>query len=276
MSLLQAVVLGVVQGLTEFLPVSSSAHLVLVPWWLGWTFQPEAAFAFDVLVQLGTLVGVIVFFARDIVELIGAAAAGLWRRRPLETPLARRAWYLALATVPAVVAGLALKDQVEAAFSNPLATSGFLLVTAAALALAERAANASRNLESMGWGDAWWIGIAQAVALFPGISRSGATMAAGRARGFLRAEAARFSFLMSIPVMLGAGLVAGRDLIGLSAAREFALPLAAGFAAAAVVGYLSIRWMLSFVARRPLTVFSIYCLVVGSVGLATALLRAGQ
>ncbi len=101
MSFLQALVLGVVQGLTEFLPVSSSAHLVLVPWWLGWSFEPEAAFAFDVLVQLGTLVAVIVFFARDLGQLIGAAAVGLWHRRPLGTPQARRAWYLLLATLPA-------------------------------------------------------------------------------------------------------------------------------------------------------------------------------
>ena len=273
MSNVQALVLGIVQGLTEFLPVSSSAHLVLVPWWLGWSFPPDAAFAFDVLVQLGTLVAVILFFARDLAEIGRAAFQGMLHRRPLESPLASRFWYLALATLPAVVAGLALKDIVEAAFANPAATSAFLLVTAAGLTLAERAAYSSRTLESMGGGDAWWIGVAQAVALFPGISRSGATMAAGRARGFLRPEAARFSFLMSIPVMLGAGLLTLGDLLALPTAKDLALPLAAGFLAAAVVGYLSIRWMLAFVARRPLTVFSVYCLLAGLAGLATTVVR---
>jgi undecaprenyl-diphosphatase len=273
MSVFQAVALGIVQGLTEFLPVSSSAHLVLVPWWLGWRFQPDAAFAFDVLVQLGTLVGVILFFARDLVEIARAAIQGMIHRRAQESPLASRFWYLALATLPAVVAGLALKDIVEAAFANPAATSASLLITAAGLALAERAAHSGRNLESMRRGDAWWIGVAQAVALFPGISRSGATMAAGRARGFLRPEAARFSFLMSIPVMLGAGLLALGDLLALPTVKDLALPLAAGFLAAAVVGYLSIRWMLAFVARRPLTVFSVYCLLAGLAGLATTVVR---
>jgi undecaprenyl-diphosphatase len=273
-SIVQALVLGIVQGLTEFLPVSSSAHLVLVPWWLGWSFQPDAAFAFDVLVQLGTLVGVILFFARDLVEIIRAAILGVIHRRPLESPLASRFWYLALATVPAVAAGLALKDIVEAAFASPAATSAFLLITGAGLALAERAARSTRTLEAIRGADAWWIGLAQAAALFPGISRSGATIAAGRARGFLRPEAARFSFLMSIPVMLGAGLLTLGDLLALPTAKDLALPLAAGFLAAAAVGYFSIRWMLAFVARRPLTVFSVYCLLAGLAGLATAVVRA--
>jgi undecaprenyl-diphosphatase len=274
MTIVQAVVLGIVQGLTEFLPVSSSAHLVLVPWFLGWSFPPEAAFAFDVLVQLGTLVAVIAFFARDLLRLIAAAWAGIVRLRPLETPDSRRAWFLVAGTLPAVVAGLALKGIVERAFSNPAATSAFLLVTAAGLALAERARQAARTLDSLTWADAWWIGAAQAVALFPGISRSGATMAAGRARGLDRPEAARFSFLLSVPVMLGAGVLATGDLLALPAARDVSLPLAAGFVAAVIVGYLSIRWMLSFVARHPLSVFSVYCLVVGVAGLAVALARA--
>src|SRR3990170_2020503 len=128
MSVLQAIVLGVVQGLTEFLPVSSSAHLVLVPWWLGWTFDPEAAFSFDVLVQLGTLVGVVVFFARDLLSLLREASMALLRGRPFETVEAKRAWFLVVATLPAVMAGLALKEAVEQAFASPAATSAFLLV----------------------------------------------------------------------------------------------------------------------------------------------------
>lgn len=274
MSLFQAIVLGIVQGLTEFLPVSSSAHLVLVPWWLGWRSSPEVGFAFNVLVQLGTLLGVIVFFARDLVRLAVAAWQGLVRRQPFATSEARQAWFIILATLPAVVAGVAIKEAVEQAFASPAATSAFLLVTAAILWLSERAARSERTLDSMRWPEAVWIGVAQAAALFPGVSRSGATMGAGRALGFQRTEAARFSFLMSVPVMLGAGLLTLRDLLGIPNPGALAAPLLAGFTAAAVVGYFSIRWMLAFVAGHRWTVFAVYCFLVGLAGLATALLRA--
>lgn len=273
MTTFQAVVLGIVQGLTEFLPVSSSAHLVLVPWWLGWSWESDVTFTFDVLVQLGTLVGVMVFFARDLLGLVVGAWNGLLRRRPFETPEARRAWFIVVATLPAVIAGLALKESVERAFASPAATSGFLLVTAAILLVAERLAHSERSLESMTWREALWIGVAQAVSLFPGVSRSGATMAAGRALGFRRQEAARFSFLMSVPVMLGAGVLAAKDFASIPDPSAHALPLLAGFVAAAVVGYLSIRWMLAFVGRRPLTAFAVYCVLVGLAGLATAVWR---
>jgi undecaprenyl-diphosphatase len=272
-TILQAVVLGIVQGLTEFLPVSSSAHLVLVPWWLGWQFEPDAAFAFDVLVQLGTLVGVVAFFGRDLIALMREAWLGLVRRRPFASVESRRAWLLALATVPAVIAGLALKDAVEAAFADPVPTSAALLVTGLFLWIAERRARSDRPLETMGWIESLMIGVAQALAIFPGISRSGATIAAGRALGFARHEAARFSFLMSVPVLLGAGLVASKDFLSLPAASALAAPLAAGFLAAAVVGYLSVRWMMAFVGKHPLTYFAAYCLAAGLAGLATAFLR---
>jgi undecaprenyl-diphosphatase len=273
MTIFQAVVLGIVQGLTEFLPVSSSAHLVLLPWWLGWSWDPDVTFTFDVLVQLGTLVGVMVFFARDLLGLVVGAWNGLLRRRPFETPEARRAWFIVVATVPAVIAGLALKESVERAFASPAATSAFLLVTAAILFVAERLAHSERSLDSMTWRESLWIGVAQAVSLFPGVSRSGATMGAGRALGFRRQEAARFSFLMSVPVMLGAGVLAAKDFASIPDPSAHALPLLAGFVAAAVVGYLSIRWMLAFVGRRPLTAFAVYCVLVGLAGLATAVWR---
>ncbi len=273
MTVLQATLLGIVQGLTEFLPISSSAHLVLVPWLLGWHFNPAAAFVFDVLVQWGTLLAVVAYFWKDLVDLVRAALSGLWRRRPFDDPMARLAWLIALASVPAAVAGVVLKRLVEDAFQNPTAVSAFLLVTAAFLVTGERLGRKTRDLPSLGVMDAVWIGLAQAIALFPGVSRSGSTIAAGLGRGLRRTEAARFSFLMAVPVMFGAGLIALKDLASTSNARAEIVPLIAGFAAAAVVGYLAIRWLLGFLGRRPLLVFAVYCTVVGLAGLGLSVLR---
>ncbi len=205
MSLLQALLLGVVQGLTEFLPISSSAHLVLVPWLLGWTLEPRFAFVFDVLVQLGTLVAVIAVQWPFLVRISRSTWNGLRSRRPLAGADSRLAWLLLLGTAPAAAAGLVLHDAVEAAFADPATVSGFLLVTAVLLLAAERFGRPARSLHTLGWVDALIIGLAQALALFPGISRSGSTIAAGLGRGLQRPEAARVSFLLVIPVMAGAG-----------------------------------------------------------------------
>ncbi len=275
MSLLQAIILGIVQGLTEYLPVSSSAHLVLVPWALGWEFEPDAAFAFDVLVQLGTLVAVIVYFWKDLLQMLRAVLTALRERKLTQDPYLRLAYWIVLGTVPAVVAGLSLKDIVEAAFRSPVATSAFLLVMAALLLIAERIGKRLRPLDSLTWKDAVWIGLAQAVSIFPGISRSGATISAGVMRDLDRPSAARFSFLLSIPVMLGAGALALADLPALPSAASFAPALIAGFVAAAVVGYASIRWMLGFVTRHSLAIFSAYCAIIGLLGLALGLIRGG-
>jgi len=286
MTLIQALILGIVQGLTEFIPVSSSAHLVLVPWLLGWTFEPEAAFAFDVLVQLGTLGAVIAYFWRDGVGILSAALAALRSRRWAE---GRLAWLLLLATLPAAAAGILLKDLVEQAFASPAASAAFLLVTAALLGLSEflRRRQGERRpsldeastrdaLEELKPADSLFIGLAQGLALLPGISRSGSTIAAGLARGLTRPQAARFSFLMSIPIMLGAGLVAASDLTSHPSTRELLPSLAAGFLAAAGVGFLAIRWLLRFLARRSLWVFAAYCALAGLAGLTLNMTRAVQ
>jgi undecaprenyl-diphosphatase len=274
-TLIQALILGIVQGLTEFIPVSSSAHLVLVPWLLGWTFEAQAAFAFNVLVQLGTLLAVIVAFWRDGVSLLMAAIGALRTRRWAE---GRPAWLLILATLPAAAAGILLKDLVEQAFASPAASAGFLLVTATLLGLSEilrrrmgerppappAAAKADRDaLEELKPADTLIIGLAQALALFPGISRSGSTIAAGLARGLTRPQAARFSFLMSIPIMMGAGLVAASDLASLPNAEELLPSLAAGFLAAALVGFLAIRWLPASWRGPGLR----YCALAGLAGL---------
>lgn len=275
MTLLQALVLGVVQGVTEFLPISSSAHLVLVPWLLGWRFEAQAAFLFDVLVQLGTLMAVVVYFARDLWRLLLAAAKGLLGGRPCTDPDARLAWLVVLATVPAALTGVLIKDWVEATFSQPALVGAFLFVTAAMLFVAERGRKNGNFLASLTMRDALGIGLAQALSLFPGISRSGATIAAGRMCGLRRPEAARFAFWMAVPVMIGAGLVASVDLASLPAAEAWAAPLLVGFLAAAASGYLAIRWLLRFVGRRPLIPFAIYCAVLGLGTLLLSLVHSG-
>jgi undecaprenyl-diphosphatase len=274
-SLLQALVLGIVQGLTEYLPVSSSAHLVLVPWALGWKFEPNAAFAFDVLVQMGTLVAVIVYFWKDLVHMLRAVFQALRERKVTQDPYVRLAGWIVVGTIPAVIAGVTLKDPVEAAFRSPVATSTFLLVTAILLFIAERIGKRLRPLESLMWKDAVWIGLAQAISIFPGISRSGATISAGVMRDLERPVAARFSFLLSIPVMIGAGALALADLAALPSAASFAPAMIVGFASAAIVGYASIRWMLGFVTRHSLAVFAAYCAIIGLLGLGLGLLRGG-
>jgi undecaprenyl-diphosphatase len=266
-TVLQAIVLGIVQGLTEFLPISSSAHLVIVPWVLGWEFDPAYAFAFNVLVQMGTLVAVIIYFASELARMVGAVWAGLKARRPFEDPEARLAWLILLATVPAIIAGLAFHDVVEGAFGSPRAVFFFLLVTAALLAAAERFGRSERPLNSLRAPDALIIGAAQALALLPGVSRSGSTISAGLFRRLQRPDAARFAFLMSIPVMIAAGVIGLKDLADLAPTASLWLPVIAGTVTAAVVGYFTIRWLLAYLAGHRLTVFAVYCAVVGVLGL---------
>jgi len=267
MTILQAFILGIVQGATEFLPISSSGHLVLVPWITGWNLDPDATFVFDVLVQWGTLVAVFVYFWQDIITLLQAVLQGIRTGKPFEDPHARLGWFIVLASVPAAVAGLLLKNLVANAFNNPAVVSGFLLLTALLLFLGDHFSQRARNLQQLSWQDALWIGFSQVLALFPGVSRSGSTIAGGLFRGLERKEAARFSFLMSIPVMLGAGGIAILDLI--EAPDTFAqLPnVMVGFFAAAIVGYLSIRWLLHYLGNNTFREFAIYCAFVGTGGL---------
>jgi undecaprenyl-diphosphatase len=273
MTAFQALILGIVQGATEFLPVSSSGHLVLVPWILGWQIDPQAGFVFDVLVQWGTLLAVVVYFWHELVDLVRAALVGLLHGRPFESAAARMAWLLVLASLPAAVLGLAFKDQVEATFSQPRMVFAFLLVTAGLLAISEWLGHRSRSMDGMRWTDALWIGCAQVLSLFPGISRSGSTIAGGMTRDLRRPDAARFAFLMAVPIMIGAGLVAVRDLLRAPDVAAQLGNVAVGFAAAAVVGYLAIRWLLRYLSHRPLTVFIAYTAIAGLIGLGLSIWR---
>ncbi|GAB4462365.1 MAG: undecaprenyl-diphosphate phosphatase [Anaerolineae bacterium] len=270
MDLFQAFILGIVQGATEYIPVSSSAHLVLVPWLLGW---PDPSFEFEVLVQLGTLAGVFVFFWQDIVAIVRAVLAGLMQRRPFATFEARLGWLVVVATIPAVVLGLLLKDYFEAAYSAPAVAGGLLIFTAVLLVIAERFGSRARNLESMGWLDAVIIGFWQVAAMLPGISRSGATISGAVLKGFNRTAAARFSFLMSIPALLGAGVIATLNLLQAGTLGSQLPAITVGFVAAAVSGYLCIRWLLGYLQRHSLYVFAAYCAAVSVLSVAVALLR---
>ena len=272
MSFLQAIILGIIQGLTEFLPVSSSAHLVLVPFFLGWVIDEEYVLPFDVLVQLGTLVAVIIYFRNDLWDIAKAFLRGLVERQPFATQQSRMGWFIILATIPAGLAGLLIKDLVEAAFNSPVATALFLFVTAFLLLFSEMVGKRNRCLEHLTWKDALWIGGAQAFALFPGISRSGSTMAGGISRNLDRASAGRFSFLMSIPIMLVAGGYSLLDLGEVPNLAEFLPVLVVGFVTAAVVGYLSIHWLLSYLVRHSLRSFAIYCAVIGTATLIVSFL----
>lgn len=268
MNIFQALILGCVQGLTEFLPISSSAHLVLVPWWLDWG-QP--GLSFDAVLHLGTIVAVVVYFYRDLWRIVAAWVRALLLRGA-STPTARLGWWLILGTIPAVTLGLALENFFEHLFGFPLGVAALLLVTGVILALSERLSSRVRALDDLCWVDALLIGLAQACAIAPGISRSGATIGAGLARGLKRADAARFSFLLSVPVIVGTGL---KELLSLLTRPEQAGQwhlLAAGFLTAAVTGYLAIHFLLRYLQRRNLYPFAVYCWAVGAISLLAVLM----
>ncbi|MGI6251580.1 MAG: undecaprenyl-diphosphatase UppP [Anaerolineaceae bacterium] len=262
MTFLQSIILGIVQGLTEFLPVSSSAHLVLVPYLLNWSLDPQVAFAFDVLVQLGTLGAVIIYFWKDLLNMLRAWINGLRSRQPFSEPDSRLAWLILLATIPAGLAGLLLKDKVEAAFNSPVATAVFLFLTAVLLTATEIWGKRQKDLTQLTPLDAVIVGIFQAIAIFPGVSRSGATISGGMLRGFDRPSIARFSFLMSIPIMIAAGAMAIGDLLAFPNLGSIIPVILIGFLVAAVVGYLAIRWFLGFLKQHSLLPFAIYCAVL--------------
>ncbi len=270
MDLFQALILGIVQGLTEYIPVSSSGHLVLVPWLFGW---PDAPFTFEVLVQWGTLVGVFIYFWRDIWDIAQGVLQGLLKRQPLATLEAKMGWLVVLATIPAVVAGLLFKDFFESFFDKPIYVGILIGLASLILIAAERYGSRRRELESIGWLDALVIGLWQVITLVPGVSRSGATITGGMLRGFDRAAAARFSFLMSIPALGGAGVVALKDLLESGHLTSQLPALAVGFIAAAVSGYLCIRWLLGYLKGHSLYSFAIYRVVLSLIVIVVALIR---
>ena len=262
--LYQALVLGILQGLTEFLPISSSGHLVVLPTLLQWS--PPSLLA-AVAVHMGTLLSICWVFRRNIRDM----ARDMWRTLTYKrwaSYQAREGYFICLAAIPSAAAGYYLRPVLAAAMSSPTTAAYGLCVTALLLGGSELIAQRReqyRYIEELTWLDTVWMGLGQALALVPGISRSGATMAMGRAQSLERSGVARFSFLMGLPVMLGAGLLEFRnalatDAFGLTAQG---LPLAVSFLASALSGVLAIRFLMNFVRRRGLMPFAFYCLILG-------------
>ena len=258
MNLLHALILGIIQGLTEFIPVSSTAHLLIGQQLFGIP-SDAAMFSFLVIVQLGTLISLFAFYWKDLLDI--AKATLDFRHSTLDRNLGI---YIIVATIPALIAGYLLRDAVEALFSQPMLQASIRLFSAALLlTLAESLSKKNRPLNSMTWLDALIIGIFQIIAVFPGASRSGTTISGGMFRGFDRVSAARFAFLMSVPVMLAAGGYEMLDVIQMPNLSEFLPLLAVGFIAAAIVGWMAIKWLIDYLSSHSLYVFAVYCVIVG-------------
>jgi len=258
MTLFQSFLLGIVQGLTEFIPISSTGHLLIAQRLMGIPASEEV-FSFLVIVQLGTLVSLLAFYWK---ELLSIARAVLQFRQP--TVERNLGIYILIATIPALIVGFLLNDLVERMFQQPMLQASIRLLTAAAvMTLAELISRKNKELSSMKWYDALFVGMMQILAVFPGASRSGTTISGGMYRGFDRPSAARFAFLMSVPVMLAAGGYQMLKVIQMPNSLELLPMFAVGFVTAAVVGWFAIRWLIDYLSRRSLYVFAIYCAVVG-------------
>jgi undecaprenyl-diphosphatase len=276
MSLFQSFLLGIVQGLTEFIPVSSTAHLLIGQQLLGLP-AGDAMFSFLVLVQFGTILALIVYFWKDLWKILFDTLASipmLFKREWGKLDQAARlGWFIVIATIPALVFGYLLKSAVESLFKTPLLEAAIrLLITALVLYFAEWLGKRDRDLEKMSWLDALLIGLAQVLAVFPGASRSGTTISAGIARRFDRPAAARFAFLMSVPVMLAASGYQSLDVLKLDGLASFLPVLAMGIVTAAVVGWLAVKWLLNYLNKHSLNVFAAYCGVIGLTCLVFAFL----
>jgi len=256
--MIEAVILGIVQGVTEFLPISSSAHLVLVPWMFKWQGTLIDSLNFDVALHAGTLVAILVYFRRDWLDLLKKFFTG-FRDGTWKTGEGRMVWFIVLATIPAGVLGMKFEHVVEESFRDPLLISASLLVISFVMWASDRYSKRAAGLDHMTLGHALFIGFAQALALVPGVSRSGITISAGLMAGYRREDAARFSFLLSTPVIAGAALL---KLSKLHLAKGEALPFGLGVACSTVVGYLCIKFLLRYLERHSLNIFVWYRLAL--------------
>jgi len=268
MLLFQAAVLGIVQGLTEFLPVSSSGHLILVREILRWDLlaDPHWNTVFDVAVHAGTFVGLVVYLWSDVERLFAAFIAGLLRGFAGD-PYRRLALIIAVATIPAALAGLLAQDIIEAYLRQaPLVVAALLIVFGIALWVAERRGTKAHELTETEWLDGILVGVFQVLALAPGVSRSGITITAGLLRGMTRETAARFSFLLSVPIIGGAALYGLQSVVrDMGALPSGSIPtFAVGFLAAAVSGYLCIHYFLRYLQTRSFAPFILYRILVGA------------
>ncbi len=283
MNIFQAIILGIIQGLTEFIPISSSAHLIVVPWLFGWD---DPGLAFDVALHLGTLIALLWFFAADWARLIRAGIASIVERKIGSDVDRRLAWLIVIGCVPGAIVGALAESKIEELFHQPnaghnvnamIAMGVIIAMLGAALFLAERWARHERNMEKLSLKDALLIGLAQASAIFPGVSRSGATITAGLSLNLTRETAARFSFLLSAPIIAGAGAksllnIYGELKRGTIGSAELTL-FVVGFIAAAISGYLCIRFLLRFLQKNSTDVFVYYRWLLAALIVVVALVR---
>ncbi len=265
MNLVQALILGIIQGLTEFLPVSSTAHLLIGQKLLGIPAN-DAVFSFLVIIQLGTIFSLIIFFSSELWKITLAVLSNLKGLKQFQTlPFdARMGWYIIFATLPALIAGIIFSGNLEKLFENQFLEASIRLLTAAfIMVLGEYLGKQSRKLESINWKDGFFIGLMQVIAVFPGASRSGTTISAGLLRNLDRPSAARFAFLMSVPVMVAAGAYESSKLFQNPGFSLYLPALIVGVMAATVVGWFTVRWFMGYLGKKTLNVFALYCLIVG-------------
>lgn len=263
MDIIQAIILGIIQGLTEFLPVSSSAHLVFMTDILG---LPQNV-AFDTLLHIGTLVAVVAYFWKDLIQIISSFISSLldilrgkFKEGLEEKPFKKLSWLIIVGTIPAGIMGILLEKQFEALFNSVLYVGFFLIITGLLLWGAERVKLGNKDVKDISFKNALVIGVAQGIAIAPGISRSGATISAGLFSGLNRELAAKFSFLLSIPAIVGAALVQVKDITTFDTST---VVLIAGFVSAVIFGYLAIKLLLKIIKERTLMIFAYYCWIVG-------------
>lgn len=270
MTPLQAIVLGLVQGLTEFLPISSSGHLILVPYLLHW---PDQGLDFDIATNTGTLLAIVAYFHRDLRDLIVGFFTGQPRSSDGDFAPRPMAWAIAIGTIPAGLAGYFFKDWIETYARNALLIAGTTFFYGLLLFWSDRIGRKVRTLGEIGWRDALLIGCAQALALVPGTSRSGITITAALLLGLTRPAAARFSFLLIVPISVLVAAKDVKDLIDAGVGPAQLVPMAIGLVVSAVVGYAVIAWLLAWLRRRTLTVFVVYRVLLAALIVVSAVVR---
>lgn len=287
MTIIEAIILGIVQGLTEYIPISSSAHLIIIPWLFKWTDPALTSLSFDVALHLGTLLAVLVFFARDWARLIRAWFLSIKERKIAGDPDRRVAWLILLGCIPGGIAGVLGESKIDELFhqpNTPISMNAILVLAILIIALAfalftvERVARHTRDINSLTLKDTVIIGLAQALAIFPGVSRSGSTITAGLALGLKREDAARFSFLLGAPIIAGAGAKSLLDLVqnaqagtGFAGSELILFPI--GIVVAAISGYFCIKVLLNFLQKHSTDVFVYYRWALAALIVVVALVR---
>ncbi len=263
MSILQSIVLGIIQGIAEFFPISSSGHLVVIPFFFGWDYPP---LYFTVTVHFATLLAVITVFYRDIYRIIKAVILGIFKKKWRRTHDFKTGIFIIVATIPGALAGYFLDDLFEGFFSNPLAVAGFLLLTAFILWGSEKMGTRTAQKKEFSFLTALIVGLGQALAIFPGISRSGTTISFARFFGIKRREAVRFSFLLSIPIIMGSFLfeISRSADVVFGSGTVVLWSLVAGLVSAYLAGYFAIRYLMYLVKKKNLNVFALYCICLSA------------